>query len=161
MPNILSRTTNISFQQTKLYLKNSFKIFNSNHCFIMWQPQAINIKYPINKKVKKNRVTKVYDPSLIKRKMIACFFLMFETTYQNYIIAVDLMENRIFEQDLNVWRPNHPRQWRRVRYFKFEDFKLPKPISTQHHKFLRLYAFRFSWMLRFLWSGSKVNITMS
>ena len=68
----------------------------------MWQPQAINIKYPINKKVKKNRVTKVYDPSLIKRKMIACFFLMFETTYQNYIIAVDLMENRIFEQDLNV-----------------------------------------------------------
>ena len=68
----------------------------------MWQPQAIKIKYPINKKVKKNRVTKVYDPSLIKRKMIACFFLMFETTYQNYIIAVDLMENRIFEQDLNV-----------------------------------------------------------
>ena len=68
----------------------------------MWQPQAINIKYPINKKVKKNRVTRVYDPSLIKRKMIACFFLMFETTYQNYIIAVDLMENRIFEQDLNV-----------------------------------------------------------
>ena len=68
----------------------------------MWQPQAINTKYPINKKVKKNRVTKVYDPSLIKRKMIACFFLMFETTYQNYIIAVDLMENRIFEQDLNV-----------------------------------------------------------
>ena len=68
----------------------------------MWQPQAINIKYPINKKVKKNGVTKVYDPSLIKRKMIACFFLMFETTYQNYIIAVDLMENRIFEQDLNV-----------------------------------------------------------
>ena len=68
----------------------------------MWQPQAINIKYPINKKVKKNRVTKVYDPSLIKRKMIVCFFLMFETTYQNYIIAVDLMENRIFEQDLNV-----------------------------------------------------------
>ena len=73
----------------------------------MWQPQAIKIKYPINKKVKKKKkkktgLTKVYDPSLIKRKMIACFFLMFETTYQNYIIAVDLMENRIFEQDLNV-----------------------------------------------------------
>ena len=64
---------------------------------------------------------------------------MFETTYQNYIIAVDLMENRIFEQDLNVWRPYHPRPWRRIGYLNFEDFKLPTPISSQHHKFLRLY----------------------
>ena len=110
----------------------------------------------------KNRVTKVYeytqslsfeliDPLLIKRKIIGCFFLLFETSYKNYIIAVDLMENRIFEQDLNVWHPYHPTPWIWIGYLNNEDIKFSIPISTQDHKFLRLYVFRYSWTLRFVW----------